>query len=87
MERTHVEDFSDVGCRFRTQTSLRRGDTIAIRPLGPHDESLPHEHSKLFEIMWVVRRTTGWTVGARTCQIEKDSDLESASPNDSPRIP
>lgn len=69
-ERTKVEDFSNVGCRFGTQIFPRRGSTVAIKPLGQEGEHLPSEQAKLFEIMWAVRQATGWTVGARAFKRE-----------------
>jgi hypothetical protein len=78
MERTSVRDFSDAGCRFRTQVHLRRGDTVAIKPLGAEGQSLPQEQSKWFEIMWAVGCSAGWMVGARVSRQERNENRESA---------
>ena len=83
-ERTKVEDFSDVGCRFWTRNLLRRGGTVAIKPLGQDGEGMPQELTKLFEIMWAVRRTTGWTVGVRALQSENSVNRGSSPANHSP---
>src|SRR5258707_1392229 len=83
-ERTRVRDFSDAGCRFRTQVHLRRGDTVAIKPLDSDGQSLPHEQPKWFEIMWAVRCATGWMVGARVSRQEGNENRESASADRSP---
>ncbi len=83
-EQTKVEDFSDVGCRFWTRNLLRRGGTVAIKPLGQDGEGLPQELTKLFEIMWAVRRTMGWTVGARAFQSENSVNRGSSPANHSP---
>jgi hypothetical protein len=84
MERTSVRDFSDAGCRFRTQMHIRRGDTVAIKPLGSDGQSLPQEQSKWFEIMWGVRCASGWMVGARVSRQERNENRESASVDRSP---
>jgi len=83
-EQTSVRDFSDAGCRFRTQVHLRRGDTVAIKPLGAEGQSLPQEQSKWFEIMWAVRCAAGWMVGARVSRQERNENRESASADRSP---
>jgi hypothetical protein len=84
MERTSVRDFSDAGCRFRTQVHLRRGDTVAIKPLGAEGQSSPQDQPKWFEIMWAVRCATGWMVGARVSRRERNENRESASSDPSP---
>jgi len=84
LERTGVRDFSDAGCRFRTQVHLRRGDTVAIKPLGSDGQSLPQEQSKWFEIMWAVRCASGWVVGARVSRQERNENRGSASADRSP---
>ena len=64
-ERTFIEDVSDFGCRFSTRGLVQQGDTVAVKLLGPHGNSLPDEEPRLFEIMWVARKERGTTVGAR----------------------
>jgi hypothetical protein len=63
---------------------LRRGDTVAIKPLGADGQSLPQEQSKWFEVMWAVRCAAGWMVGARVSRQERNEDRESASADRSP---
>ena len=82
-ERTSVRNFNDEGCDFRMQIPLRCGGTVAIKPLGSDGQISPHEPSKLFEIMWVARSITGWTVGVRALRDAKNANRETDGANQS----
>ena len=75
-ELTKVKNFSDVGCQFQTQIPLRRGTVVAIKPLGPNEQCMPEEPSKLFEIVWTARCLPGWLAGARALQVETISNAD-----------
>ena len=75
-ERTRIEDVTSVGCRFRTQTELQRGDTVSIKPLVPGQKSLAGVQSQLFEIMWTAPQGTKWTAGARKLEGEKLANVK-----------
>lgn len=70
-ELTKVKNFSDVGCHFQTQTPLRCGTIVAIKPLGPNGQRMPQDQFKLFEIVWTTRLGAGWIAGARSLKGEK----------------
>jgi hypothetical protein len=70
-ERTRTEDISEIGCRFDLLTPVERGNVVAIKLLPPGKATLPEEKSLLFEIIWTVARTIGWTVGTRKLQGDK----------------
>ena len=70
-ERTFVEDVSDFGCRFSIVGPVQRGETIALKLLGPSGIPLPDEEPRLFEIMWVAKNERNSTAGARQLQGEK----------------
>jgi PilZ domain len=74
-ERTFIEDVSDFGCRFSSRGPVQQGDTVAVKILGPDGNILPEEKSRLYEIMWVVRKEHGSTVGARVLQGEKLANI------------
>jgi hypothetical protein len=81
-ERTFIEDVSDFGCRFSTRGPVRRGDTVALRILGPHGNVLPDEEAQFYEIMWVAAKEHGSTVGARVLQGEKLANVKFPRVND-----
>jgi hypothetical protein len=64
-ERTRTEDISETGCRFDLLTPVKRGSVVTIELLLPSNIKLPEEKPGLFEIVWTVARTIGWTVGTR----------------------
>jgi len=70
-ERTFIEDVSDFGCRFSTRGSIEKGATVAVKLLSPNGSATPDEQPHLFEVMWVARKQSGSTVGARILQGEK----------------
>lgn len=80
-ERTYIEDVSDFGCRFTARGPVQKGDTIALKIIGPHGNNLPDEEPRLYEIMWVAQKEHGTTVGARLVQGEKLSNAEFAAEN------
>lgn len=75
-ERTYIEDVSDFGCRFSARGPVQQGDTVALKLLGPHGNSLPDEEPRFYEIMWVARKAYGSTVGARLRQGEKPANFK-----------
>jgi len=75
-ERTFIEDVSDFGCRFSTRGPVQQGDTVSVKLLGPHGRDVPDEQPHLYEIMWVARKQTGSTVGARELQGEKLANIK-----------
>jgi hypothetical protein len=70
-ERTFIEDVSDFGCRFSTRRTIRQGETVTVKILGPHGNLLPDEEPRYYEIMWVAPKVHGFTAGARMLQGEK----------------
>ena len=86
-ERTFIEDVSDFGCRFSTKGTVQKGDTVAVKLLGPNGKSLPNESPKLFEVMWVAPKTTGLTVGARILQGEKLANAKFPPEHSAPQKP
>jgi hypothetical protein len=80
-ERTFIEDVSDFGCRFSTRGAVHQGDTVAVKILGPSGYNLPHEESRLYEILWVAPKEHGFTVGARVLQGEKLANVKFPSQN------
>lgn len=75
-ERTRIEDVTSVGCRFRTETELQRGDTVSIRALVPGQKSLAGVQSQLFEIMWTAPQGTSSSAGARKLEGEKLANVK-----------
>jgi PilZ domain len=75
-ERTFIEDVSDFGCRLSTRGPVQMGDTISFKILGPRGRALPDAQPRLFQIMWVAPKPTGFTVGARLIQGEKLVELQ-----------
>ncbi|HVA95868.1 MAG TPA: PilZ domain-containing protein [Candidatus Dormibacteraeota bacterium] len=68
IERTKTENISDTGCRIRTDVRLRAGDTVDVRMILPEDVTPSKEEAHKFKVMWVARRTSGWSIGARMLQ-------------------
>ena len=64
-ERTFVEDISDFGCRFSIRETVKQGDLISVQLLSMNGRIVSGEGPKAFKIMWVSRKPTGMTVGAR----------------------
>jgi hypothetical protein len=69
-EHTFIEDVSDFGCRFSARVPIHKGDTVALKILGPHGIVLPGEEPRYYEIMWVAPKDHGATVGGRVIQGE-----------------
>ena len=70
-ERTRTQDISEIGCRFDLHTLVEPGNVIAIKLLPPGKAALPEEKPLLFEIIWTITRTIGWTVGTRKLQDDR----------------
>jgi hypothetical protein len=64
-ERTHIEDFSDQGCRFTVKGAMCKGDTVAIHLLAHDGAALLDEPPRLVEIIWIARGESAVVVGAR----------------------
>lgn len=86
-ERTFVEDVSDFGCRFSTREAMKQGDTVSVQLLNTNGRIASSEGPKVFKIMWVSRRPTGMTVGARLQEAEKLNDAKSELETASSQIP
>jgi hypothetical protein len=84
-ERTFIEDVSDFGCRFSTRGPVQQGDTVSVKLLGPHGRDLADEQPRLYEVMWVARKPTGSTVGARVLQGEKLANTKFPPENGGPK--
>ena len=69
-ERTFIEDVSDFGCRFSIVGPVQKGETVALKLLGPNGRPLPDEEPRLYEIMWVAKNDRNTTLGARLLQGE-----------------
>ncbi len=87
IERTTTQDISEVGCRFDLYTPVECGNVVAIKLLPPRKVTLPEQKPLLFEIVWAVSRTRGWTVGTR--KLESDNIWKvifpPANPNSKPQ--
>ena len=70
-EQTKTADISEIGCRFDLLTPVESGNVVAIKLLPPGKATLPEEKPLLFEVVWTVARTIGWTVGTRKLQGDK----------------
>ena len=68
IERTKTENISDTGCRIRTEVHLKAGDTVDVRLILPEDAKPSTEEARRFMVMWVARRPSGWSIGARMVQ-------------------
>jgi hypothetical protein len=84
-ERTLVENVTEVGCRFNTQTQLQCGEIVAVKPLEPGEKSMTREQLQLFEIVWVAHHKAGCTVGARKLEGEKLANVKFPPSNPSLR--
>ena len=74
MERCRLEDIGDAGCRFSLRAAVHRGSVLGVKPLGPEGENLVDEFPRLFVIIWVKRKGSGTTVGARSLREDELSD-------------
>lgn len=86
-ERTFVEDVSDFGCRFSTRKSMKQGDTVSVQLLSRNGKFVSSDKPKAFTIMWISRKLTGMTVGARlqgTDQIASTKAASEAAPSAEP---
>jgi hypothetical protein len=48
VERTHVENVGDSGCRFTIRSNVHRGDIPGVEPLGPDGEKLAEDYPRFF---------------------------------------
>jgi hypothetical protein len=83
-ERTRIDDVTSVGCRFRTQAELQRGDIVSVRALARGANNPADEPPQLFEIMWAARQGTSWSAGARKLVGEKLANVTFPPANHSP---
>ena len=83
-EQTRIDDITTVGCRFRIQAELQRGDIVSIRPLVQGQKSLAAERPQLFEIMWAAQQGSHWTAGARKLEGEKLANVKFPPANHTP---
>jgi hypothetical protein len=70
-ERAHVENVSDLGCRFTMRNVVQRGGIIGVEPLGPAGEKPADDFPRLFVIMSVKPKGDPFAVGAR-CLLEDE---------------
>jgi hypothetical protein len=74
VERSRVEDVSDLGCRFSLRGAVHQGSVLGVKPLGPHGEKLEDEFARLFLVVWVKRKRNRLTVGARSLREDELAD-------------
>jgi hypothetical protein len=70
-ERTRIEDVTSVGCRFRIQVQLQRGEVVSILALSHGKTSLANGQLQLYEIMWSAQEGSRWNTGALRLEGEK----------------
>jgi hypothetical protein len=75
-EHSFIEDVSDFGCRFSARVPVSKGDTVALKILGPHGILSPDEEPRYYEIMWVAPKDHGATMGGRLLDDEKLANLK-----------
>jgi len=66
-----IEEVSETGCRFESGIPLEAGDVVAIKSLGPGQNSLHDPQPHLYEVSWTNRRVAFWVVGAVRVQGEQ----------------
>lgn len=71
VERTHLEDVGDAGCRFAMRGAVHPGSVLGIKPLGPEGDNLPDEFPRLFLIVWTKHKYKRLMVGARSLREEE----------------
>jgi hypothetical protein len=71
VERTHLEDVGDAGCRFAMISAVHPGSVLGIKPLGSEGDILPDEFPRLFLIIWTKHKYNRLMVGARSLREEE----------------
>jgi hypothetical protein len=71
VERTHVEDIGDTGCRLAMRGAVHQGSVVGIKPLGAEGESLVDEFPRMFLVNWAKRKGDRLMVGARNLREEE----------------
>jgi CheY-like chemotaxis protein len=74
VERSHLEDIGDLGCRFSLRPAVHPGSVIAVMSLGQNGETLIDEFPRLFVVIWIKRKGKRMTVGARSLRADELSD-------------
>lgn len=64
-QKTFTLDISAGGCRFALDTEVQRGSVVAVSSI-PRDSTEAPVQKALYEVMWSVKTTRGWEVGARS---------------------
>jgi hypothetical protein len=62
-ERNRIQDISKMGCRFKLQVELQRGDVVSVLALGPSATRMEGEQLILHEVRWTTPDGTGWITG------------------------
>jgi hypothetical protein len=73
VERTHLEDIGDTGCRFAMRGAVHQGSVVGIKPMGAEGESLADEFPRMFLVIWAKRKGDRLMVGARSLREEEIS--------------
>jgi hypothetical protein len=76
-ERTRIEDVTSVGCRFRIQVQLQRGEVISIMAVSQGKMGLANGELQLYEIMWSAQEGSKWNTGALRLKGEKLTNASS----------
>lgn len=87
VEQIMIEDLSNSGCRFLACVLLKKGDTVAVKPLVPGKKCVPDEPPQLFEIAWTDNGKPVASFGARRLQGENLATIKFPPANYSPRRP
>jgi PilZ domain-containing protein len=70
-ESAHLEDVSDIGCRFSLRHLLQPGAIVALKPLGQASEDSSAESWRSFVVIWVRPASPRSTAGMR-CLLEHE---------------
>ena len=74
VERSHLGDIGDLGCRFSLRPAVHPGSVIAVMSLGQNGEILIDEFPPLLVDIWIKRKRKRMTVGARSLRADELSD-------------
>jgi hypothetical protein len=75
-ERSRLEDFSDLGCRFSMRNAVHQDSILGVEPLGPDGQNFQEEFSRVFIVIWVSRKNDRLMVGARSLREDELSDTD-----------
>ena len=80
-ERTRIEDITKMGCRFRANAQLQRGDIVLVRPLAASATRLNEGELELYEVRWTSPERGGWTTGTLKLEPEDLANRVFPPPN------